>query len=55
MDRKDFKFISGWIEKDSTVLDLGAVIQLYLTFSEKTKCKRVWFRKRYQKSTRVYK
>ena len=23
MDRKDFKFISGWIEKDSTVLDLG--------------------------------
>ena len=45
MDRKDFKFISGWIEKDSTVLDLGAVIQLYLTFSKKQNVKGYGFEK----------
>ena len=37
MDRKDFKFISGWIEKDSTVLDLGCGDSTLLDFLRKNK------------------
>ena len=37
MDRKDFKFISGWIEKDSTVLDLGCGDSTLLNFLRKNK------------------
>ena len=37
MDRKDFKFISGWIEKDSTVLDLGCGNSTLLNFLRKNK------------------
>tara|TARA_Y100000768_G_scaffold58449_1_gene39257 strand:+ start:73 stop:672 length:600 start_codon:yes stop_codon:yes gene_type:complete len=32
MERKDFKFISEWIEKDSTVLDLGCGDSTLLDF-----------------------
>ena len=37
MDRKDFKFISGWIEKDSTVLDLGCGDSTLLNFLRNNK------------------
>ena len=37
MDRKDFKFISGWIEKNSTVLDLGCGDSTLLDFLRKNK------------------
>ena len=37
MDRKDFKFISGWIKKDSTVLDLGCGDSTLLNFLRKNK------------------
>lgn len=37
MDRKDFKFISGWIEKDSSVLDLGCGDSTLLDFLRKNK------------------
>ena len=37
MNRKDFKFISGWIEKDSTVLDLGCGDSTLLDFLRKNK------------------
>ena len=37
MDRKDFKFISGWIKKDSTVLDLGCGDSTLLDFLRKNK------------------
>jgi len=37
MDRRDFKFISGWIEKDSTVLDLGCGDSTLLNFLRKNK------------------
>ena len=37
MDRKDFKFISGLIEKDSTVLDLGCGDSTLLNFLRKNK------------------
>ena len=37
MDRKDFKFISGWIGKDSTVLDLGCGDSTLLNFLRKNK------------------
>ena len=37
MDRKDFKFISGWIEKDPTVLDLGCGDSTLLNFLRKNK------------------
>jgi len=37
MDRNDFKFISGWIEKDSTVLDLGCGDSTLLNFLRKNK------------------
>ena len=37
MDRKDFKIISNWIKKDSTVLDLGCGDSTLLDFLTSTK------------------